>query len=151
MKQLKLLKSRYGLSILALAHTPKRDLSKAISKNDLAGSKMLINFCDSAFTIGESGTDKNLRYIKQIKQRNTEQIYDAENVCVCQISKPYNFLQFEFLNYGDERAYLKQFSEADREEIIERVKNLSASGKTQRAIATELSISVGAVNKYIKK
>ena len=41
MKQLKMLKSKYGLSLLILAHTPKRDLSKAISRNDLQGSKML--------------------------------------------------------------------------------------------------------------
>ena len=30
MKELKALKNKYGLSILALAHTPKRDLSKPI-------------------------------------------------------------------------------------------------------------------------
>ena len=61
MKHLKALKNKYGLSILALAHTPKRDLSKPITRNDLQGSKMLINFCDSSFSIGESHSDKNLR------------------------------------------------------------------------------------------
>jgi RecA-family ATPase len=35
MKHLKALKNKYGLSILALAHTPKRDLSKPITRNDL--------------------------------------------------------------------------------------------------------------------
>src|SRR5690606_40367234 len=85
MKHLKALKSKYGLSILALAHTPKRDLSKPITRNDLQGSKMLINFCDSSFAIGESFNDKHLRYIKQIKARNTEIIFDSENVGVCQI------------------------------------------------------------------
>lgn len=72
MKDLQRLKNKYGLSILALAHTPKRDLSKSITRNDLQGSKMLINFCDSSFSIGESSTDKNIRYLKQIKARNTE-------------------------------------------------------------------------------
>ena len=151
MKQLKALKNKYGLSILVLAHTPKRDSSKVITKNDLAGSKMLINFCDSAFTIGESAQDKNLRYIKQIKQRNTEQIYDVENVCVCQISKPNNFLEFEFIGYGDERTHLKEFKKTEREELIEQVKELSASGKTMRQIRDELGISLGAVCKYLNK
>jgi len=32
------------LSILALAHTPKRDQHNPITKNDLQGSKMLITF-----------------------------------------------------------------------------------------------------------
>ena len=124
MKHLKALKNKYGLSILALAHTPKRDLSKPITRNDLQGSKMLINFCDSSFSIGESSLDKSTRYLKQIKQRNTEQIYDAENVCVCQIIKPNNFLQFEFLNFGTEREHLKVISESERNEIEASIKEI---------------------------
>ena len=151
MKYLKALKSKYSLSILALAHTPKRDLSKPITRNDLQGSKMLINFCDSSFAIGESSTDKNLRYLKQIKSRNTEIIYDAENVCVCQISKPDNFLQFEFINFGTEREHLKLFTEKDRETNISKCKELHIQGKSQREIAREIGISLGAVNKYLKK
>ena len=133
MKHLKALKNKYGLSILALAHTPKRDLSKPITRNDLQGSKMLINFCDSSFSIGESNTDKSLRYIKQIKQRNTEQIYDAENVCICQIDKPFNFLQFEFVDFGTEQEHLKQISESDKTEIENSIKELMQTEPTLTA------------------
>lgn len=150
MKKLKELKSKYNLSILILAHTPKRDLSKPITRNDLQGSKMLINFCDSAFTIGESHQDKQLRYFKQIKQRNCEQIFDAEYVCICQITKEYNFLQFEFLQYGNENEHLKQRTEKDKQSIIEQVKVMNLQGHSQRKISTELGISLGAVNKYLK-
>ena len=150
MKKLKEFKSKYSLSILILAHTPKRDLSKPISKNDLAGSKALMNFCDSSFTIGESNQDKQIRYIKQIKQRNCEQVFDADNVCVCQISKEYNFLQFEFVRIGNEREHLKQYTEKDKNNIILQVKELSQQGKSQRVISAELGISLGAVNKYLK-
>ena len=150
MKKLKELKTKYFLSILILAHTPKRDLSKPITKNDLQGSKMLMNFCDSSFTIGESNQDKQIRYIKQIKQRNCEQVFDADNVCVCQISKEYNFLQFEFVSLGNEREHLKQYTEKDKSNIISRVKELSQEGKSQRAISSEMGISLGAVNKYLK-
>lgn len=150
MKNLKELKTKYSLSILILAHTPKRDLSKPITKNDLLGSKMLMNFCDSSFTIGESNQDKQIRYIKQIKQRNCEQVFDAENVCVCQISKEYNFLQFEFVSLGIEREHLKQYSEKDKNNVILQVKELREQGKSQRDIASEVGISLGAVNKYLK-
>jgi RecA-family ATPase len=150
MKKLKALKSKYDLSMLVLAHTPKRDMSKAITKNDLAGSKMLMNFCDSSFTIGQSSADSNLRYIKQIKQRNTEEIYGAENVCICQIVKPHNFLEFEFLKFDEEKTHLKESNKAERDELIELAKALSDSGKSQREISKELNISVGAVNKYLK-
>lgn len=141
MKHLKALKSKYSLSIMALAHTPKRDLSKPITRNDLQGSKMLINFCDSSFSIGESHSDKNLRYLKQIKQRNTEQIYDAENVCVCQIDKPDNFLMFEFVNYGKEWDHLKQYTEKDKESLNDKVIELKQKGRSLREIGSELGIS----------
>ncbi len=150
MKYLKALKSRFDLSILALAHTPKRDLSKPISRNDLSGSKMLINFCDSSFAIGESSKDKGLRYLKQIKVRNAEIKFDTENVYLCQIQKPGNFLHFEFLSYASEREHLRDLSETDKSAMIEKAKQLSADGKTQREIAYELSISLGAVNKYLR-
>ena len=150
MKHLKALKNKYGLSILALAHTPKRDLSKPITRNDLQGSKMLINFCDSSFSIGESHSDKNLRYLKQIKQRNTEQIYDAENVCVCQIDKPDNFLLFEFVNFGKEWEHLKQHTEKDKENLNEKVIELNQQGRSLREIGVELGISHMKVSRILK-
>lgn len=150
MKHLKALKSKYGLSILALAHTPKRDLSKPITRNDLQGSKMLINFVDSSFAIGECHNDKYVRYIKQIKARNTEILYDSENVLLCQIQKQSNFLQFEFMKFDSEAMHLKKISENDRHELITRAKELQKKGFSQRQTAAELSISLGAVNKYLK-
>ncbi|MEO6704804.1 MAG: AAA family ATPase [Ginsengibacter sp.] len=151
MKHLKALKNKYGLSILALAHTPKRDLTKPITRNDLQGSKMLINFCDSSFSIGESHTDKNIRYLKQIKARNTEIIYDAENVCVCQISKPDNFLKFEFINYGSEREHLKQPTEHDKVNQNAKVNELHQQGRSLREIGTELGISHMKVSRILKE
>jgi DNA-binding transcriptional regulator YiaG len=150
MKLLKALKSKYGLSILALAHTPKRDLSKPITRNDLQGSKMLINFCDSSFSIGESANDKRIRYLKQIKVRNTDFKFDSENVATCQIEKQSNFLQFEFLNFGNEKEHLKIHTEKEKENSIEKVKELSSNGLSQRQIAKEIGVSVSTVNKYLK-
>jgi len=150
MKHLKALKNKYGLSILALAHTPKRDLAKPITRNDLQGSKMLINFCDSSFSIGESHSDKNLRYLKQIKQRNTEQIYDADNVCVCQIDKPSNFLLFEFVNFGKEWEHLKQHTEQDRENLTDKARELKQQGRSLREIGAELGISHMKVSRMLK-
>jgi len=140
MKHLKALKTRYGLSILALAHTPKRDASKPITKNDLQGSKMLMNFCDSAFAIGESHTDKNMRYLKQIKQRCTECIYDTGNVIVCQTTKPGNFLQFEFLDYATEWEHLKKASEDEQQEL---------ETKIREALSKEPDIAVFALAKQL--
>jgi len=151
MKHLKALKAKYNLSILVLAHTPKRDLSKPITRNDLQGSKMLINFCDSSFAIGESFADKRLRYIKQIKQRNCELFYDADNVGVMEIVKPVNFLQFEFINFGTEREHLRVPSEKDKAELLSQIKQLREDGKTIRDIAQTLNVSKSQVDRLLKK
>ncbi|MDR1259180.1 MAG: AAA family ATPase [Tannerellaceae bacterium] len=150
MKHLKALKSKYNLSILVLAHTPKRDLSKPITRNDLQGSKMLINFCDSSFAIGESFADKHLRYIKQIKQRNCELVYDADNVGVCEITKPANFLQFEFVYYATEKEHLKVPSDRDKEQRKQDAAELKMQGKSNREIARQLGVSEGAIRKWFK-
>jgi len=151
MKHLKHLKSKYGLSILALAHTPKRDLSKAITRNDLQGSKMLINFCDSAFAIGENHNDKTVRYFKQIKARNVEILYDLDNVCRCQIEKPSNFLRFKFLDFSTEQEHLRIFSDKDKEQRIVEALEMKAQGRPNTEIARNLGVSEGAVRKWIKK
>ncbi len=114
MKHLKGLKSKYNLSILILGHTPKRDLVKPLSKNDLSGSKMLINFCDSAFAIGESTQGSNIRYLKQIKVRNTSINYDKDNVIVFTIEKSSNFLKFGYMGFGSEYEHLKRISSEEK-------------------------------------
>jgi RecA-family ATPase len=154
MKLLKNLKSKHNLSLLILAHTPKRDLTKPITKNDLAGSKMLINFCDSSFTIGSSAIDSNMRYLKQIKQRNCEEVYGADNVMVCQIIKEKSFLNFEFIENTEEYIHLSESNskndKANKEETISKVKELNKEGYTQREISEILGIALGTVNKYLK-
>lgn len=150
MKELKALKLRFSLSILALAHTPKRDQSKPIGRNDLQGSKMLINFCDSSFCIGESNKTNGMRYIKQIKARNTEIVYHAENVLLCIIEKPSNFLQFAIMGTGEEKEHLRDKNDdSNRAYLIEQCKELSAEGWTTRAIAQKLKIGKTSVSKYL--
>ncbi len=153
MKHLQKLKNRYNLSILVLAHTPKRDMSKPITINDIQGSKMLINFTDSAFAIGRSYKDSSIRYIKQIKQRNTEELYGYDNVVLCQINKDTNFLCFDFLDFAEEREHLRvnytnEISELETE-IIE-----LATNKPQmsiRAMAKQLTTNHTKVRRVLKK
>lgn len=155
-KGLQALIDKYHCSILILAHTPKRDLSKPVTRNDLQGSKMLINFCDSSFTIGESQKGDSIKYLKQIKVRACEFKYGQENVIECAIEKNSNFLQFRKLDYADELEHLKSREHREHpntidNSIILKIKEMDHEGLTQRKIAEELSLSIGAVNKYLKK
>jgi len=151
MKHLKALKTRYGLSILALAHTPKRDMTLEITRNDLQGSKMLMNFCDSAFAIGESVLTKNMRYLKQIKQRNTNQAYDSGNICVCDVTKPGNFLQYEFMSFGTEADHLRRLKRSTKSEFDDDVMALHAQGVSLRQIGNQLGLSYQKVNRIITR
>ena len=151
MKNLKALKNKYNLSILALAHTPKRDLSKPINRNDLQGSKMLMSFTDSSFTIGESQKDKAIRYLKQIKVRQNKFIYDTDNVCICQIDKASNFLQFGLIGHSSEREHLKEISDKDKEQQKLEIIALKNQGKSNIEIGRLYGISEGTIRSRLKK
>ena len=145
------LKRKYGLSILILAHTPKRPLTNPITQNDLAGSKKLANFFDSCFAIGKSAKDENLRYIKQIKCRFGNFTFDSDNVIVSAIEKVGAFLQFVNVGYAAEKEHLKEPSEKDSAETIATIKRMVSEGKTYRSIASELGLSLGKVQRAVKK
>jgi hypothetical protein len=151
MRHLGYLKNKYELSILILAHTPKRDNSRPLTKNDLQGSRSLLNFVDSAFAIGESQLERNMRYLKQIKVRGANFEFGGDNVMVFLIEKKLNFLGFHFKEFGFEEEHLKKVEREEKQVLINKVKELSKSGKSQRVISDELNISLGAVNNYLRK
>lgn len=139
MKALSKLKRQYGLSILALSHTPKRKLDEPITQNHLSGSKMVMNFIDSASAIGESLSDKNMRYIKQIKARAKEKKYDSSNVALCQMGKGSNFTQFTFLGTGNEFDFLKPDTRSgNNDELKQSISELMATGLSDYEIAKQL-------------
>lgn len=145
------LKRRLGLSILVLAHTPKRSLSSAITQNDLAGSKKLFNFFDSAFAIGKSAKDPALRYIKQLKVRAGAFEYGAENVIVAEIVKDNDWLHFATMGYASEQEHLKSREESDKETMANNVMNFHKEGKSMREIASLCGISLSSVHRIVKK
>jgi hypothetical protein len=151
MRNLQTIKQKYGLSILVLAHTPKRNPARPVTRNDLQGSKMLINFADSAFAIGESQTTPGLRYLKQIKQRSGQEQYGAANVCLCRIVKPYNFLKMELVGYAPEAAHLMAYTEQHRRDTERRILLLHSQGRSVRFIADETGLSRMAVFRVVKR
>lgn len=149
MKFLKMLKSKYNLSILVLAHTPKRNPAKPITNNDMQGSKMLINFCDSAFAIGRSSQDTELRYLKQIKQRNVAELYGEERVCLFKLERQDNFIQFSPCGHGHEQNHLFAAPLVMTEEMRVQIINLSHQGVSNRQIGVRLGISRTSVGRVL--
>jgi RecA-family ATPase len=151
MKALKALKVKFGLSILVLAHTPKRNTYKPLTVNDLQGSKMLINFADSAFAIGQSYASPGMRYIKQIKQRNQKEEYGENNICLIRQEKHINFLRYKFEGHAREADHLRPPETLETEFLKQQVLELHGKGHSLRKIADELGIHFSKVGRVLKK
>lgn len=152
MRRLNEIKKSSGISILVLAHTPKRSMNSPLTINDLAGSKHLSNFADSVSAIGASALDSKLRYIKQIKpSRSSELVYDSQNVITCEIQKSKQFLGFEFMTYSSEKEHLTERSEKQRKEDKMLVFSLLDQGKGIRETARETGFSYSTVQRWSKE
>jgi predicted XRE-type DNA-binding protein len=153
MRRLNEMKKKYNISILVLAHTPKRNPFSPFTINDLAGSKHLSNFSDSISAIGISSYDRNVRYIKQIKpSRSGELLYDKDNVIVCEVVKPDTFLTFEFVEFGNEMDYLgEERRESKIDSDLYKITDMIAQGHNYRHIAEELGISISRISKLKAK
>ncbi|MCB0517324.1 MAG: AAA family ATPase [Lewinellaceae bacterium] len=144
MKKLNSLQRRYPpLTILVIAHTPKRDLSQPVQSRHLAGAKNLDNFAKSVVAISFSKQDPDKRYIKQTKCRNRSdgiQAYDETHVIDCVIHRDGACLQYDFYGFSPEQAHLvaKDHTEVETEAVRyaydERIKN----GTSFRDIAKQL-------------
>ncbi len=151
MKELQRLKRELGISILVIAHTPKRDTRRPIAVNDLQGSKVIANFADNIFAIGQSKLDVSQRYIKHIKPRSTELIYSSAHVPTFRILKlGRKFLGFEFCGFRPESEHLKEARVTHELETIERIKQMSDEGISIRKIADELQRPKSTIHRLLK-
>lgn len=144
------LKKRHNLSILVLAHTPKRSLTSPITQNDLAGSKKLFNFFDSVFAIGKSAKDEGLRYIKQLKVRAGAFEYGGDNVIVSEIIKDGNWLHFKNIGNAPEKEHLQSCDDKEKASMKNSVIDLYKEGKSYSEIASLMGISKSTVCRIVK-
>mgnify|MGYP001511221044 CR=1 FL=1 len=144
------LKRRKGLSILVLAHTPKRNTAAKLGQNSLAGSKRIANFMDSMFAIGATQTDRPAgRYIKQIKVRSSEMEYGEDHVITAWLVKEGDYVSLMHIGFGRECDLLAPV-DSNEANLKERVSALSEEGLSVRKIAEQLGVSKSLVFKVMK-
>ncbi|GAB6395251.1 MAG: AAA family ATPase [Bacteroidales bacterium] len=160
MERLIAMRDELGLTMLLVEHTRKDkayNYTRPLSRDDLQGSKMKVNRCDSAFGIGRSAKDTNLRYIKQFKCRSGEEIYTADNVAVFELVKENSCLQFKFVGFDTESNHLREVSDDDRKQLRQYATALHAEGKSLRDIAEMIAAKFGTrvthttISNWIKK
>ena len=142
------LKEECGISVLVVAHTPKRDSKTPITANDLSGSRLLMDACDSSFAVNAALND-SLVYIKQIKCREKEIRYNAMNVLSCSIGREDSVLQFQFNEITKESKLL-----TITEESIEERRNIVSErwhqGWSARKISEEEGLHRQTVSRDLK-
>lgn len=154
LRKLNQLKTKYKLSILVLAHTPKIKGGQPITNNDLAGSKQLSNFADSISAIGKSCNGKQEKYIKQIKCRSSSIQFDIENVISTKLNKDGSFLGFEMITCENEYEHLTDASiknkQIEKQIKIEQAINLSNDGLSLREIEEQIGIGKSTIQRWLK-
>ena len=145
------LKKKHSLTLLIISHTPKRNLSNPITQNDLAGSKKLYNFFDNVFAIGQSARDKRIKFVKQVKVRASEYVYDSDNVIVYEITNEDGYVRFLHKGYGKEAEHLKDKTEDDEFSTHSNILALHKEGKTVREIADLVNMSKTSVHRIIAR
>jgi predicted ATP-dependent serine protease len=151
MMKLIALKKKHTLTLLIISHTPKRNLSNPITQNDLAGSKKLYNFFDNVFAIGQSAQDKRIKFVKQVKVRAGEYLYDSDNVIVYEITNDGGYVHFLHKGYGKEAEHLRDKTEEDDALTRSNIQSLHREGKSVREIADLVSLSKTTVHRIITR
>jgi len=148
MRVLKNYKSKYGLSIMVIAHTVKRDQTRPLLKDDMAGSSNLQNFADTMMVLGDAGNIE--RYLKQLKARYNGVKFGEDNVIVFEIDPKGNLTQMKFKGFSEEYKFLKVIDKEQREEdIIEyKRKNPNAS---LREIGEHFGVGKSTVGRLLDK
>lgn len=153
MKILNKIKIEKKVTIIVVAHTPKRKNTNKLTIGDLAGSSNISNFADNVIGMNISDTEKNFRYMKQVKASRSAPIeLDDNNVLILEINKT-DKLYFKTVKYDVEKNHIKEMNNSDIEtqEKIKKVVKLLEQGKTYEGISNELGISKGTISKWRKK
>ena len=146
---LKDLPKRFDITIIIVAHCIKRRPGPIMS-NDMGGSKVIMNFVDSAIAVGTSVLGDEVKYLKHIKARMAPKM---KEVVTLEISnKPY--LHFEPKDKVEEEDHLKvgrgwNYARSSiKPEMEPDIIEMRERSMTYNEIADYFGISKSAVGRY---
>ncbi len=143
------LKRARGLSILLVAQGQKRLASRGLTYHDMQGGKMLCNYVDSVFAIGQG--DGGERYIKQLASKSAEIMYDKTLVPTFRIEKiGGNFLGFVFESFMAEKTFFEARGDEIDWPLIDRIKQMYDDDISLRDIAVEVGRSKTTVHRLLQ-
>ena len=133
-----------NLTVIIMAHTPKIFEGQPITENNLAGSANIYNLSDAVFAINTTSQGSHIRYIKQLKSKYNEKMYESDNVITIKFSENLTgFKGFDFLAYNTEEALIKIIEKTQKEELQDEIINLVNNFGSYTEIAKELQPKYG--------
>jgi RecA-family ATPase len=115
-----MVKNKYDVTIIFVAHTPKISENRALNEYDIAGGSSIINLVDSAVIINKSCKDVNIRYIKSVKNRSSQEL---DKVLVCEI-KNERWLHFEYDGWDDEKNHLPAINQEKIDKKADKLRDI---------------------------
>lgn len=149
MRELRSLNRAHGISILLLAHSAAASLRRGIETCDVPFAAVMSSMADNVFAIGRSGGDPSGRYIKHIRPGASMHTFGAPHVPWFRIRKRANFTYFDFRGFAREAALRISDNHRREWQIVDRIRELKASGMSVREIARVVEMSKSSVHRYI--
>lgn len=150
-EEMKLLRRRYDLSVLVVAHTRRHSPNRPLCISDLSCSRVFGNFCDSIFAIGDAYYDRRLLYLKQLKSRSADFVADSDMVTAAHLVRIDHGVQFQFVEDMVHESRLIDRMSPERYCLYKSACNLSAEGNSLRNISKALGISKSTVQRLIQR
>lgn len=135
MKRLKLICGRYNVTVITLMHTRKRDKSKPIEMQDLAGSAKLTDLADNVLAIAKCNATEV--YVKVLKSRSNA---IPDKVRHFEIRSD-GYLHLEFIRECEEEDLLAQGKSKLTPEVEQEILTLRGKGYSVRKIADHMKLS----------
>ncbi|MEQ1762071.1 MAG: AAA family ATPase [Pyrinomonadaceae bacterium] len=148
MRELRRLRTAYGLSILVITQTSRSTSRRGIAAADMTWSQTITALADNIFAVGK-GSSSSERYIKHIKPRLAPLIYGTATVPRFDIDNiEANFPQFVHLGFGAEFEVREE--EGDEADLIKQIKSFHESNYSVREIAATLEVPKSTVHRYLQ-
>ena len=145
MKRLKLICGRYNVTVITLMHTRKRDKSKPIEMQDLAGSAKLTDLADNVLAMAKCNATEV--YVKVLKSRSNA---IPDKVRHFEIRSD-GYLHLEFIRECEEEDLLAQGKSKLTPEVEQEILTLRGKGYSVRKIADHMKLSKSAIDRVVQK
>jgi hypothetical protein len=152
MRRLRRLMLERELSVLVLADVPRGDKARPMTLRSLGGLRLAANVADSIVGLAQGGAATDERYIKHLRSRSSEIVFDDTHLPLFLLCKNESaFLGFEFIEYTNEPEQMIDDRHAAEANLTSWVyREVKDKGRSIRAVAAQIGRAKSTVHRMVK-